>query len=261
VIEEARERQRRQRFAWASSAVLVAGALAIGLALAAGSTGGKHSQSSPSRPERTPAATRTRRASCVPVFGSVVRAAPPRSLTSILAVLRRPATAADKLPRDISLSGDAFLGYVRRTRVVGVTSYYLYPALQGCSPGHVGLNDLETPLDLGHGLMGGTGGGGADAAAIQDGHDVSTGPPGSPTSATITMIVPDGVASVTLRYPAGRASGYSPKISPPFTVTTAPVQNEVVIRVPRSAGGGPIWQPTMVWQAPDGRVIRTFHTL
>ena len=28
------------------------------------------------------------------------------------------------------------------------------------------------------------------------------------------MIVPDGVASVTLRYPAGRASGYSLKISP-----------------------------------------------
>jgi hypothetical protein len=182
-------------------------------------------------------------------------------LTSILAVLRRPATPADRLPRGVGSTGDPFVGYVRRTRVIGVTSYYLYPALQGCRPGHVGLMDLETPLDLGHGLMGGTGGGGADAASIEAGHDVSTGPPSSPTSATITMIVPDGVASVTLRYPAGRASGYSPKISPPFTVTTAPVENEVVVRVPRSAGGGPIWQPTMLWRAADGRVLRAFHAL
>ena len=57
---------------------------------------------------------------------------------------------------------------------------------------------------------------------IEQGGAAGTGPPGSDTSATITMIVPDGVAEVTLQYPAGRASGYSPKISPPFTVTSAP---------------------------------------
>jgi hypothetical protein len=75
------------------------------------------------------------------------------------------------------------------------------------------------------------------------------------------MIVPDGVAKVTLRYPAGRASGYSPKTSPPFTITTIPVNNEVVVSVPRSGGGGPIWVPTMIWRAANGHIIKTFHKL
>ena len=75
------------------------------------------------------------------------------------------------------------------------------------------------------------------------------------------MIVPDGVASVTLRYPAGRASGYSAKISPPVTITTAPVDNMVVVSVPRSAGGGPIWVPTMIWRAANGHIIKTFDRL
>ena len=75
------------------------------------------------------------------------------------------------------------------------------------------------------------------------------------------MIVPDGVATVALRYPAGRASGYSPKISPPFTVITAPVNNEVVVRVPRSGGSGSILVPTMIWRAANGHIIRTFKTL
>jgi hypothetical protein len=79
------------------------------------------------------------------------------------------------------------------------------------------------------------------------------------TSSTVTIIVPDGVAKVTLRYPAGRASGYSPKISPPFTITTAPVNNEVVVSVPRSGGGGAIHQAKMIWRAANGRVIKTLN--
>ena len=120
---------------------------------------------------------------------------------------------------------------------------------------------LDAHIDLGGGAIGATGGGGASAADIERGRAVGTGPPGSGTSATITMIVPDGVATVTLRYPAGRASGYSPKISPPFTVITAPVNNELVVRVPRSGGGGPILVPTMIWRAANGHIIRTFKRL
>jgi hypothetical protein len=97
------------------------------------------------------------------------------------------------------------------------------------------------------------------ASAIEQGKAAGTGPPGSSTQATITMIVPDGVASVPLRYPAGRASGYSPKISPP--ITTTPVNNELVVSAPRSAGGGPIWQPKMIWRAANGHIIKTFNRL
>ncbi len=36
---------------------------------------------------------------------------------------------------------------------------------------------------------------------------------------------------------------------------------ELIVTVPRSAGGGPIREPTMIWRDADGRVIRTFHRL
>ncbi len=155
-----------------------------------------------------------------------------------------------------------FVHYIRRARVVDGSPYYVYPAILGdCGTGekpHQGIMELATNVNLGGGSIGGTGGGGATAADIEQGRDAGSGPPGSSTSATLTMLVPDGVASVTLRYPAGRASGYSPKISPPFTITTAPVENLVVATVPRSS---PLQQGTMVWRAANGRVIRTFNGL
>ncbi|HYB24622.1 MAG TPA: hypothetical protein VED41_12540 [Solirubrobacteraceae bacterium] len=263
VIEEARDRQRRHRLA-ATALSILTGAVIVGVAWGiAGGVGGPRSGSVHARPRATPltGSQRQTRTSCQPIFGHALQGAPGRSLLSILGVLRRPATSADELPLPAHYSGDAFVRYVRRARVVGSESFYVYPALLGCRPGRVGLMEATTHVELGRGLIGGGGGGGADAADIKAGEDVSTGPPGSSTSATITMIVPDGVASVTLRYPAGRASGYSPKVSPPFTVTTAPVGNVVVVRVPRSAGGGPIWQPTMIWRNARGQVIQTFRKL
>jgi hypothetical protein len=181
-------------------------------------------------------------------------------------VLRRPATAVDAgsgIAARGLISG-IFVHYIRRARVVAGSTYYIYPGIVGgCGTGerpHEGVMELARNVDLGHGLIGGTGGGGATAAEIEQGKDVGTGPPGSDTSATITMIVPDGVANVTLRYPAGRANGYSPKISPPFTITTDPVNNVVVVIVPRGAGG-PIWAPKMIWRAANGHIIKTFDRL
>jgi hypothetical protein len=68
---------------------------------------------------------------------------------------------------------------------------------------------------------------------------------------TLTGIVPDGVASVTVRIPLtdGR----------PLVLTTRPVENVVVapVRLPeRWSRGGPA---TMVWKAPDGHVIRVIR--
>ncbi|MGD0452843.1 MAG: hypothetical protein ABSB69_04540, partial [Solirubrobacteraceae bacterium] len=197
--------------------------------------------------------------------GGALQGPPSRSLLSILGVLRRPATAADAGSGIVArgfVSG-VFVHYIRLARVFDGSPYYLYPGIVGgCGTGeapHEGIMELATNVDLGHGIKGGSGGGGATAAAIEQGEDASSsGLPGSTTSSMITMVVPDGVAKVTLRYPAGRASGYSPKISPPFTITTAPVGNLVVATLPRS---NPLQQGAVIWRSADGRVIRTFDGL
>jgi hypothetical protein len=268
VIEEARARQRRQR-GMAGAVALAAIALAAVLLAFVGGGGGSHPARAPMPAGHPPSkAARLSEASCLARDGRALRGAPSRSLLSILGVLRRPASATDALPQGFvghGLVRDVFVHYIRRTRVIDGGSYYIFPAIiGGCGveKAREGMMDLATHISLGAGIVGGAGGGGATAADIEQGKDAGTGPPGSSTRATITMIVPDGVAVVTLRYPAGRASGYSPRISPPVTITSAPVNNELVVSVPRSAGGGPIRRPTvMIWRAADGHVIRTFHRL
>jgi hypothetical protein len=263
VIEEARARQRRHRSAAVAAAIAIAAIAAIWLALAGG--GGGSSEGSASAPRGRPLAQATRLAPsrCAAATSKTLEGAPSSSLLAILGVLRRPATAADRIPPNLHLLGagsGAFVHYVRRTRIVDGSPYYIYPAIvSGCgSHARQGMMHLNEDIDLGSGMIGATGGGGASAAAIEQGKDIGTGPPGSSTSSTLTTIVPDGVAKVVLWLPAGRASGYSPKISPAVTIVTAPVNNEVVVMVPRSGGGGAIHQGKITWLAADGRVIRTF---
>jgi hypothetical protein len=207
---------------------------------------------------------RSSSASCGSGKNGDLQGAPSRSLLSILGVLRRPATAADAAS-GITAQGftsGVFVHYIRRARVVDGSPYYVYPAVfGGCGTGErpfEGIAELATHVNLGGGAVGGTGGGGATAAAIERGQDAGSGPPGSSTSATITMIVPDGVAKVTLRYPAGPASGYSPRISPPFAITTSPVENLLVASVPRSS---PLQRGTMIWRAANGHIIKTFKAV
>lgn len=265
VIEEARARQRRQR-GLAGAAVIAAVTIAAILLTVGGGGGGSRLEGARLPHARHPLrAARLLPAACK-ANGKVLQGAPSKSLLSILGVLRRSATAADAIPQAFAARGagrDAFVHYVRRTRVVDGSSYYIYPAIIGGCGGRVrqGMMHLDANIDLGGGAVGATGGGGATAADIERGQDAQTGPPGSGTSATVTMVVPDGVASVTLRYPAGRASGYSPKISPPVTIATKPVNNELVVRVPRSGGGGPIREPTMIWRGANGHIIKTFNGL
>jgi len=266
VIEEARARQRRHRRL--GTAVALGGGTIGAILFAFAGGGGSHPTGSTAPARRPPAKTaRLSETSCLSHSGHLLQGAPSRSLLSILGVLRRAATPADAVPQNLAgrgLTRNVFARYVRRTQVSRGSPYYIYPAIVGgCGVErlHEGIMDLATHVDLGAGIIGGTGGGGSSAAEIERGEAVGTGPPGSPTSATITMIVPDGVSSVTLRYPAGRASGYSPVVSPPITITAAPLSNELVVRVPRSGGGGPIHRVTMIWRASDGRIVRMFNRL
>jgi len=262
VIEEARARQRRHR-GMAAAGVIAAGVTAALLLGFAGGGRGSHPGIAAVPAGRLPSKTaRSSPAACGQ--GGALQGAPSRSLLSILGVLRRPATAADAgsgIAAQGFISG-VFVHYIRLARVVDGSPYYVYPGIVGgCGTGetpHQSIMELARNVNLGHGLIGGTGGGGATAAAIEQGKDASSGPPGSATSSTITMVVPDGVATVTLRYPAGRASGYSPRISPAFTITTATVGNLVVVTLPRS---NPLQQGTIIWRSADGRVIKTFDGL
>jgi hypothetical protein len=261
VIEEARARQRRQRGAVA--AAVVAAVVALGLLGFGGGGGGSHSLSSVARHPGHPLAGNAARASPASCGGKALTGAPSKALLSILHVLRRPATAADQV--DTGLGGGflrgVFVHYVRRTRVFNGSSYYIYPAIVGeCGTHekpHQGVMDIATHVDLGHGLIGGVGGGGITAAQIEHGESLSTLGLSS-TRALVTMLVPDGVASVTLHFPAGRASGYSPKISPPATITTPAINDEVIVAIPRSSPGA---GDTMSWRAADGHTIRTFDRL
>jgi hypothetical protein len=261
VIEEARARQRRHR--GIAGAALTAVAVAGILLGATGGHGTSHPASARAPASPSPArAARRSPASCI--SGAARQGAPSKSLLSILGVLRRPATAADA-GSAITAQGftsAVFVRYIRRARTIAGSPYYVYPAVVGgCGTGekpHQGIMELAKNLDIGGGAIGGSGGGGATAAQIERGEAAGSGPPGTSTSATLTIIVPDGVAKVTLRYPAGRASGYSPKISPAFTVTTTPVNNLVVVTVPRS---NPLQKGRMLWRAADGRLIKTFPTV
>jgi hypothetical protein len=260
VIEEARARQRRHR-GMATAGVIVAGVTAaLLLGFAGGGRGSHPRNASVPAGGRLPLKT-ARSSSAACGQGRALKGAPSKSLLSLLGVLRRGATAADAgsgVAARGFISG-VFVHYIRLARVVDGSPYYVYPGIVGgCGTGeapHEGIMELARSVDLGHGLLGGTGGGGATAAQIEQGQDASSGPPGSSTSSTITMVVPDGVAKVTLRYPAGPASGYSPKLSPPFTITTTPLDNLVVVSVPRS---NPLQRGTMIWRAANGHTIKRF---
>lgn len=204
--------------------------------------------------------------------GEALSGRPSKSLFAILGVLRRPATSADMLPAQVggNVGGgmfglDIYTHYIRRARVVGGISYYVFPVRAGSCSGqaaHDGIWELATNVPVGHGLYGSDGGGGGTAVTIEAGRDIGTGPPGSSTSATIEMVVPDGVATVTLHFVPGPANGFHKRvISPPYTVTTQVVSNLVVVRVPRSSGTIMHAGDTMTWRAADGHIIRTFNRL
>jgi hypothetical protein len=75
----------------------------------------------------------------------------------------------------------------------------------------------------------------------------------------LSGVVPDGVASVTLHFPA-RVGGAKP--APPFTVTAPAVHDVFVVRVPRSfipqTFGGTV-PDSIKWRAANGTVTRTIH--
>jgi hypothetical protein len=150
---------------------------------------------------------------------------------------------------------ELYVDYIQRARTFDGTAYYIVPMhWGGCGFFHRSGEGIFVEA------VGG-GGGGAGVAAIKEPRWVMTS--GDANASTIEMVVPDGVARVTLRYPPGPANGYhAEQISPAFTVTTTAAGNLVLVRVPRSPGGRAVRHPAaMIWQAANGHVIRTFRRL
>lgn len=203
-------------------------------------------------------------ASCLSNRGKALQGAPSNALLSILGVLRRPATPADALPSGVHPGvGEIYVHYVRRARVIDGTSYYIFPVLvPACGPlkAHQGIWEFASHVELAPGIYGGAGGGAATAAQIEQGGDAGTGPPGSKSTATITMVVPDSVAKVTLHYPAGIIGGFDRRHAPAVTYATSPVGNLVVVTVMRR--GNRLDSPTpMTWYDASGHVIKTLDGL
>jgi hypothetical protein len=251
VIDEARRRQRRHRRAGGSTAI-AAVAFAIVIAGAAAGSG----------PGASPSESPATLAACFSRTTTELRGAPSRALLAIVGALRRPASRADVPPPPLRTPGNGgiYARYVRRVRIVGGVSYYLYAARRGACAGQPTrdvLAVLATHVPIGGaGRYGGVGGGGVDAAQLEAGRGLLLGPPGSSTSCTLMELIPDGVSAVRVRLPAGPASGFHPRSIVPAATITAPVErNLLVMRLPRSPGTALAHGATIDWLG-GGRVLR-----
>jgi hypothetical protein len=107
----------------------------------------------------------------------------------------------------------------------------------------------------------GGGGGGADAAEIER-HGMwgssSGGTGANPGLTLFSGVVPDGVATVTLRYSAGKVGGFSRRSVPAITIKAHAVNNVVIVSVPR-AGAQATSAVTTTWRRADGSIIKTIH--
>jgi hypothetical protein len=216
---------------------------------------------------------------------SVIHGSPAPALLAVLGVLRRPAGPADRLGAGSIGQSETYAGFVRRAFVSHGTAYYVAAGHQDFSgsfpsarclalasaaerayapriPSGLRAQTLavaaqqmayerklaaQRPQDVVCFVSASRNGGasqcGLTVAALRRGV--------SPTNAqgTFSGIVPDGVASVTVRFPA---TGGRPALS----ATAAVTGNVYAVRIPQLAGAGFV-EPTVVWRSAAGRVIKT----
>ena len=255
VIEEARARQRRLR-GTAVASILGAAATAAVVFASIGGGGSRAVTGSPppaSRPGSSPSVSL---AAChVQRPGTAIQTAPSKSLLSILGVLRRPATPADILPArnetQLFTFLDVFVRYVRLARVISGRSYYVIPV-------HYAVCGLTSRPDGMIVLEPGVGGGGDDDAVQIEAGEAESERVGFRSTA-IKMLVPNGVATITLNYPPGPVGGFNHRHAAAFTATASVVNNLVVVNVPRS--GDQVNAATMTWRGVNGHIIKTFNRL
>jgi hypothetical protein len=208
------------------------------------------------------AASPAKAASCE--WHALLDGAPSRSLLASFAILRRPSRPGDEpaslvaqfsRPLQRQIGQEVYVQYIRYARTVDGVAYYLVPTTYRCGLIHQSTDGLA--LDSAQG----GGGGGPDAAAIArtGGWSSRSGGTGAdPGRTTFIGLLPDGVTSVTLHYPAGKLGGFSHRNGPAITVTEPVVNNVVVITVER-AGNQARSNVTTTWHGENGSVVKVIH--
>ena len=178
-------------------------------------------------------------------------------------MLRRPASAAGEPPANILASQtELYINSVRFARTAFGRDWYVWvagpPSL--LPAGRCNRSVGVTLYGLG-GRSGGGGTGGGTAAQIESRGmwiSIGGGTGADPARTLFAGVLPDGVATVTLRYPAGKLGGFSHRSGPALTVTGHAVNNVLVISVER-AGEQARVAVTTTWRAANGTVINTLH--
>jgi hypothetical protein len=198
--------------------------------------------------------------STCPPLPARVSGPPPAALLSILGVLRQPPSAAHAVPTQ-ALQGesDLYVNYVRFARSAFGRDWYVWVSAPRFHP--PGACSSPGVTLFGVGVGGGGGGGDASAAQIES-HgswmSISGGTGADPARTLFAGVVPDGVATVTLQYPAGKLGGFSRRSGPALTVTGHAVSNVVVVSVER-AGEQATGAVTTTWRTTSGTIIKTLH--
>jgi hypothetical protein len=108
----------------------------------------------------------------------------------------------------------------------------------------------------GGGSGGGGGGGVQTLESIQQGGQLGEGGGGKPpTPIMMDGIVPSGVASVTLTFPATRHHGNS---LPALSAVGKVINNVFIIPIPTLLERG-AWPNTAIWRSPSGNIIKTVN--
>jgi hypothetical protein len=224
----------------------------------------------------------------IPAHAQLIHSRPSQALLSILGVLRRPATPADNLARtQLDTGAEIYAGYIRRALHAAGTTYYIYvehddgaeypsdhcltlqvdalnralPTIPAPLRGSTrslearlvayerklkALPRQDTVCFVAQAHNGGSSTCGASVSQLENG----VAPNG--LLDTLSGVVPDGVASVTLRF---APRGGHPARSYPAAVRA----NVYAVRVPGASGrdvAGAVSQPTVVWRAADGRTLK-----
>jgi hypothetical protein len=212
---------------------------------------------------------------------------PGSALLSTLRVLRRPRTANDAPPPGALTGGNVYAGATRRALVAGGTTYYIVPerddpaaelpssrcltlhtaALHRALPhipkalraqtvalqaaiiaverGLVARGPQDIICVVTHSRNAGGSTCGTTVAQIQ--HGIAP----DDDQGTFSAVVPDGVATVTLRFPAAR--GHAAR-----SVTADVHGNVYAVRIAgESPAGRQALSPVAIWRSAQGTVIRT----
>jgi hypothetical protein len=162
----------------------------------------------------------------------------------------------DQLPSQLATNLEAqeqvLVRFTRLAQTAFGLSYYLVPEVSSARPDCAPQEGVQLIAGSSWGFPGATA---ADIRAQTSDFRPMLQIGGGVPPTTFPAIVPDGVATATVRYPAGKAGGFDHKQLGAATVTARAVGNVIVLRVPR--GGLQADAGTTTLRTSNGQIIST----